>query len=54
MNRKATLGSVFYTKAWLTCTDAANAPSNDLGLVKKLLKAEASIQNNSTSYPAKF
>ena len=24
--------SVFYTKAWLTCTDAAAAPSNDLEL----------------------
>ena len=33
--------SIFYTKAWLTCTSAANAPSNDLELMKKLLKAEA-------------
>ena len=39
--------SLFYTKAWLTCTDAANSPSNDLELMKKLLKAEASIEKKS-------
>ena len=46
--------SLFYTKAWLTCTDAANSPSNDLELMKKLLKAEASIEKNPNSWPAKF
>uniref|UniRef100_UPI00358E4C15 uncharacterized protein n=1 Tax=Myxine glutinosa TaxID=7769 RepID=UPI00358E4C15 len=46
--------SVFYTKAWLTCTSAADAPSNDLYLMKNLLKAEASIAKNPTKWAAKF
>ena len=46
--------SVFYTKAWLTCTSAADAPSNDLDLMKNLLKSEASIAKNPTKWPAKF
>ena len=46
--------SIFYTKAWLTCTDAANAPSNDLEIMKKILKAEEGIKKNPTLYPAIF
>ena len=38
----------------MTCTDAINSPSNDLELMKKLLKADASIEKNPNSWPAKF
>ncbi|KAG0722932.1 hypothetical protein GWK47_043585 [Chionoecetes opilio] len=38
--------AIFYTKAWLTCTSAADAPSNDLALMKNLLKAEANISKD--------
>ena len=46
--------SIFYVKAWLTCTDASNAPSNDLELMKKFLKAEEGIKTNPSSYPSIF
>ncbi|KAG0716373.1 hypothetical protein GWK47_009879 [Chionoecetes opilio] len=46
--------AIFYTKAWLTCTSAADAPSNDLALMKNLLKAEASISKDPMKWPAKF
>ena len=46
--------SVFYTNAWLTCTSASNAPSNDLELIKKLLKVEVSITKNSKPWSTKF
>ena len=46
--------SIFYVKAWLTCTDASNAPLNDLELMKKFLKAEERIKTNTSSYPSTF
>ena len=46
--------SIFYTKAWLTCTSAADAPNNDLELMKKLLKIEKSIVRDSKPWPTKF
>ena len=46
--------SIFYTKPWLTCTSASNAPFNDLTLIKKLLKVESSIQQNPKAWPVKF
>ena len=46
--------SIFYIKSWLTCTDAANAPSNDLEIMKKILKAEEGIKKNPTLYPEIF
>ena len=46
--------SIFYVKAWLTCTDASSAPSNDLELMKKFLKAEEKIKTNPSSYPSTF
>ena len=50
----ATFLSIFYTKAWLTCTSAADAPNNDLQLMKKLLTVEKSIISNSKPWPIKF
>ena len=46
--------SVFYTKAWLTCTDAAAAPSNDLELFKLLLNVENNVLKNPKSWPSHF
>ena len=46
--------SIFYTKAWLTCTSAADAPNNDIELMKKLLTMEKSIISNSKPWPTKF
>ena len=46
--------SIFHVKAWLTCTDASNAPTNDLELMKKLLKTEEGMKANPSSYPAIF
>ena len=46
--------SVFYTKAWLTCTDAAAAPFNDLELLKLLLNVENNIAKNPKSWPSDF
>ena len=46
--------SIFYVKPWLTCTDASNAPANDLELMKKLLKTEEQIKANPKLYPELF
>ena len=46
--------SVFYTKTWLTCTDAASAPSNDLELFKLLLNVENNVLKNPKSWPSHF
>ena len=46
--------SIFYTKAWLTCTNASDAPTNDLELMKKLSKAEVNIKHNEKQWPANF
>ena len=40
--------SVFYTKVWLTCTDAATVPSNDLELLKLLLNVENNALKDAT------
>ena len=50
----ATFLSVFYTKAWLTCTSAADAPFNDLELMKKLLDMEKTITSDPKKWPTKF
>ena len=44
--------SVFCTKAWLTCTDAAAAPSNEL--FKLLLNVENNVLKNPKSWPSHF
>lgn len=46
--------SIFYSQAWLTCTSATNAPSNDLDLMKKFLKAESSIKLQKKHWPTNF
>ena len=46
--------SVFYTKAWLTCTNAADAPFHDLELLKTVLKIEEALTNNPKSWPLEF
>ena len=46
--------SVFYTEAWLTCTDASAAPSNDLELFKLLLNVENNVLKNPKSWPSHF
>ena len=54
ISRLAIFLSVFYTKAWLTCTSASDAPYNDFELMKKLLNIEKSINSNPKPWPASF
>ena len=46
--------SVFYTKSWLTCTNAAEAAFNDLELLKTLINTEEAITKNPKSWPSEF
>ena len=38
--------AVFYTKSWLTAANTRNAPSNNLGLLRKLSDTEERIDKN--------
>lgn len=46
--------SIFYTKTWLTSTSAADAPLNDLRLIKKLAQVKQSVDNNRDRWPDNF
>ena len=52
--RLAIFISVFYTKSWLTCTNAADAAFNDLELLKTLINTEEAITKNPKSWPSEF
>ena len=45
---------IFYTKPWLTSSNAADAPVNDLNLFKSLLKVEKSVKHKPSSWPSNF
>ena len=45
---------VFYVKAWLTCTSAADAPANDLLLLKSLSKTKQNVSQNPKNWPKHF
>ena len=46
--------AVFYTKSWLTAANTRNAPSNNLGLLRKLSDTEERIDKNTKQWPSFF